>query len=382
MKLARIAMTGIIVGSLLAVDTLAHSTPDTVAEAKAQLDALQEEVSAIEQEAIEAGSKAEEAKKTLERTSEDVATQEARVAQLSEEIGEVAVMQLQQGSLDMTMQLLTSVSDDTFLSSLATIQSETERSNANLQQFQNDQARLNVLRAQADAAKQEMDENLVALEERGEEFRAKETEAQQIYDRLKAEELERLRILQEQEERRRAEAAEREARQAEQRLAAREGGASRSDVRTAEAADSPSTTAASPTAGAPAESAPAAEQAAPVDGNRADRVISAAMAQVGKGYRMGATGPGAFDCSGLTTYAFRQAGISLPRTSRAQYAGAGRAVPVSQIQPGDLVFYYSGPSHVAIYVGGGRVVHAANPRTGVNTAGLHSMPLKGVRRVL
>lgn len=379
MKLARLAMTGIIVGSLLAIDTVASPTPDTVAEAKAQLDALQEELSAVEQEAIEAGSKAEEAQRTLERAGEDVAAQEAKVAQISDEIGEMAVMQLQQGSLDMTMQLLTSVTDDTFLSSLATIQSESERSNAHLQQFQNDQARLNLLREQAERAKREMDENLAELERKGEEFRAKEAEAQQVYDRLKAEELERLRRLQEQEERRRAEAAEREARQAEQRQAATEGGASRSEVRAGQAESTSSAAAATQDASAATQEAPAA---APVDGNRAQTVINAAMAQVGGRYRLGSAGPNAFDCSGLTYYAYRQAGISLPRSSRAQYAGAGRAVKLSQIQPGDLVFYYSGPSHVAIYIGGGKVVHAANPRSGINVAGLHSMPLKGVRRVL
>ncbi|NLE98530.1 MAG: C40 family peptidase [Propionibacterium sp.] len=290
-------------------------------------------------------------------------------------------MQMQQGSLDMTMQLLTSVTDDSFLSSLAAIQSETDRSNASLQQLQNDQARLNVLRAQADEAKQTMDENLAALEERAEEFEAKEAEAQQVYDRLKAEELERLRILQEQEEERRRVAAEREAREAEQRLAARSGGTSRSEARTSEA---PATSSGATTSSAPAASQPAeAPAAAPApNSSRAQTVINAALAQVGKRYSMGATGPNAFDCSGLTSYAFRQAGVSIPRTSRAQYAGAGRSVSVGSIQPGDLVFYYSGPSHVGIYIGGGKIVHAANPRSGINVTGLHSMPLKGVRRVL
>lgn len=377
MKLARLAMTGILAGSLLAIDTVALSTPDTVTEAKAQLDELSEQVSAIEQEAIDAGHKADEARKTLDRTNADVAAQEERVAKLSDEIGGIAVIQMQQGSLEKTMQLLTSVTDDHFLSSLATIQSEADRSNASLQQLQNDQARLNVLRARADEAREEMEENLTELEIRAEELRDKESEAKAVYDRLQAEELERLRRLQEEEERRRAAAAAEEARQAEIRLAAREDSPSRSEVRTAEDSSS-----AGNSSSAGTESTPEPSAAAPADTSRASTVINAALAQVGKRYSMGATGPNAFDCSGLTTYAFRQAGISLPRTSRAQYAGAGRAVKLSEIQPGDLVFYYSGPSHVAIYMGNGRIVHAANPRTGINTAGLHSMPIKGVRRVL
>lgn len=370
MKLARLALTGIIVGSLLAVDNLAFSDPDAVTEAKSQLDALHEQVSAIEQEAIDAGAKAERAKADLERAQQDLRTQEERVARLADEIGGIAVMQMQQGTFDLTMELLTSATDDTFLSSLATIQSETERSNASLQQLQNDQARLDVLRAQAEEAKGEMEANLATLEQRAEDYKAKEAEAQRVYDQLKAEEQERLRRLQEEEERRAAEAARREAEAAEARLAARQPNNSRSEVRSSESATAP----------APAAAAPA-PVAAP-DGSRAQRVISAALAQVGKQYVMGTAGPNTFDCSGLTSYAYRQVGISLPRTSRAQYSGAGRAVSLSDIQPGDLVFYYSGPSHVGIYIGNGKIVHAANPRTDVNVAGLHSMPIKGVRRVL
>ncbi|SDL55245.1 C40 family peptidase [Tessaracoccus oleiagri] len=372
MKLARLVLTGIVVGSLLAVDNLAFSDPDAVSEAKSQLDSLHEQVSAIEQEAIDAGAKAEQARADLERAQQDLRTQEERVAKLSDEIGGLAVMQMQQGTFDLTMELLTTATDDTFLSSLATIQSETERSNASLQQLQNDQARLDVLRAQAEQAKGEMEANLATLEQRAEEYKAKEAEAQRVYDQLKAEEQERLRRLQEEEERRAAEAARREAEAAEARLAARRPSNSRSEERASETA-------------APAAASAAAAEPTPVaapDGSRAQRVINAALAQVGKQYVMGTAGPNTFDCSGLTSYAYRQVGISLPRTSRAQYSGAGRAVSLSDIQPGDLVFYYSGPSHVGIYIGNGKIVHAANPRTDVNVAGLHSMPIKGVRRVL
>jgi len=95
---------------------------------------------------------------------------------------------------------------------------------------------------------------------------------------------------------------------------------------------------------------------------------------------MGATGPNAYDCSGLTTAAYRSVGVSLPRTSQAQYR-VGTPVSLSNLQPGDLVFYYSGISHVGIYIGNGRIVHAANPRSGVTTASVTSMPFMGGRRV-
>jgi len=112
---------------------------------------------------------------------------------------------------------------------------------------------------------------------------------------------------------------------------------------------------------------------------RAAAAVRYALAQVGKSYVYGAAGPSAFDCSGLTMMAFRQAGISLPHSSRAQFS-SGTRVSASQLQPGDLVFYYSPISHVGIYIGGGRIVDAANPGTGVRVTGLHSMPFVGAVR--
>jgi peptidoglycan DL-endopeptidase CwlO len=90
--------------------------------------------------------------------------------------------------------------------------------------------------------------------------------------------------------------------------------------------------------------------------------VSAATGQLGVPYRYAASIPGvAFDCSGLTKYAWAQAGVYLPHQSRQQFASSPR-VPKEQAQPGDLIFYYSPISHVAIYLGGGRLVHA--PATG------------------
>lgn len=108
--------------------------------------------------------------------------------------------------------------------------------------------------------------------------------------------------------------------------------------------------------------------------------LSFALAQVGKAYAWGGNGPNAYDCSGLTTAAYKQAGITLPRTSSAQF-GVGTAVTLAQLQPGDLVFYYAGISHVAIYIGNGRIVHASNPTRGVVTDSVTSMPFQGGRRI-
>jgi cell wall-associated NlpC family hydrolase len=85
--------------------------------------------------------------------------------------------------------------------------------------------------------------------------------------------------------------------------------------------------------------------------------IKTALSKVGSPYVYGATGPNSFDCSGLTSFAYAAAGIDLPRSSRDQ-ATVGTPVSRSQLQPGDLVFFYSPISHVGLYIGNGMMVHA------------------------
>ncbi len=112
---------------------------------------------------------------------------------------------------------------------------------------------------------------------------------------------------------------------------------------------------------------------------RAAAAVQYAMAQVGDAYVYGAAGESAFDCSGLTMRAWAQAGVSLPHSSSAQYS-SGPHVAASDLQPGDLVFYYSPISHVGMYIGNGMIVHAANPGAGVTVGGLYSMPYVGAVR--
>lgn len=369
MKIVRLAATSILVGSLLAVDTVAFSDPDKVQEAKEKLDAISAQVSDIEQQGIEASAKAEEAKIRMERAQEDLAAQQERVGTLANQIGGTAVLQLQRGHVDFTMQLLTESDSENFLTTLATIQSENERSNSAMQALQSDQARLEMLRVEAAQAKREMDENLATQSAKLSEYEAKEAEAKRIFDKLSAEERERLEAI-------RKEAEQRAAREAAEREAAATQSASRSGQRSTRQQSSSAAKTSEAKDTQVEESVPAPS------GSRVQTVINAAKAQVGKRYVYATSGPSSFDCSGLTSYAYRQIGISLPRTSRSQYSGAGRHVSVSDISPGDLVFYYGGPSHVGIYIGNGQIVHAANPRSGVTIAGLHSMPLKGVVRVL
>ncbi|MFD9541368.1 C40 family peptidase [Streptomyces sp. NPDC060022] len=106
--------------------------------------------------------------------------------------------------------------------------------------------------------------------------------------------------------------------------------------------------------------------------------LNEALAQRGKPYVWGAVGPSSFDCSGLMQYAYRRAGIELPRTTWGQIT-AGRRVSVSEARPGDLVFY-RGAAHVGMYMGGGQVVHAPRPGRNVRVESVHTMPVYAVVR--
>ncbi|MFD8199047.1 NlpC/P60 family protein [Streptomyces sp. NPDC059701] len=98
----------------------------------------------------------------------------------------------------------------------------------------------------------------------------------------------------------------------------------------------------------------------PSYGTRAEKALAFARAQIGKPYVWGATGPGSYDCSGLTQAAWKAAGVTLPRTTYDQVE-AGTTVSVSQAQPGDLVFFYDDISHVGLYIGNGMMIHAPKP---------------------
>ncbi|MCX4667767.1 NlpC/P60 family protein [Streptomyces sp. NBC_01381] len=114
--------------------------------------------------------------------------------------------------------------------------------------------------------------------------------------------------------------------------------------------------------------------------SRAAAAIAAVSSAVGKPYVWGANGPSGFDCSGLTQWAYAQAGVGLPRTSQAQRY-AGRQVPLGQAQPGDLVTYRDDASHIGMYMGNGQVVHAPYPGAPVRYDPVGMMPVSSVTRI-
>ena len=328
MKLFRTGLVGLLVAASVVFVPPASADPDAVAAAKDKLDRIHEEAAQLDAEIIKTITRVEEAETKLEVLKQDLSAQKSKVSQLETNLGDLAMMQLNGGGLgggvDITGQLLGSTDDTTFLSGLSTIQNETDRSVADLQTLQVEQARLDTLRGEQETIDASLKADRAAKEKLSKEYEVKEAEAQQVYDRLSAEEQERLRKLEEQRQ---------------QEEAAREQSARES---------------ASPNP-APAPSTGAGDKSDPP-----------------------ATSSGGG--SGLMYAAYKQVGISLPRTSQTQIS-AGTSVSKGDLQPGDLVFYYSGITHVGMYIGNGQIVHAANPGSGVVTASVNSMPFAGARRV-
>ncbi|MEU1791915.1 NlpC/P60 family protein [Streptomyces sparsogenes] len=109
------------------------------------------------------------------------------------------------------------------------------------------------------------------------------------------------------------------------------------------------------------------------------RAVEFATAQLGKDYVWGAEGPDTYDCSGLTQRAWAAGGRSIPRTSQEQWRRLPK-VGVERMRPGDLVIYFKDASHVGMYVGNGAIIHAPRPGRQVTVAGAGSMPILGVVR--
>jgi cell wall-associated NlpC family hydrolase len=120
---------------------------------------------------------------------------------------------------------------------------------------------------------------------------------------------------------------------------------------------------ASVSAPVPADPPPIGGYVPPPNASAAQIAVGAAYSVIGAPYVFGAAGPDAFDCSGLTSWAWAQAGVSLAHSALAQLSSLPQ-VPLSAVEPGDIIYYGSVSPHVAIYVGGGNIIHARHPGPG------------------
>jgi cell wall-associated NlpC family hydrolase len=222
-----------------------------------------------------------------------------------------------------------------------------------------------VLLADAESAKAKVEETLAANQEA---LKGKEAQIAQ----LQKEEAERQARLAA-EARAKAEAARKaeEARKAAAAAAARQAAA---------AAGSSSSSSSRSSSGGSSGGSSSVNVSVPDSASTSD-VVSIAMQYLGSRYVWAGASPDGFDCSGFTMYVYRKVGISLPHSSRMQY-GVGRAVSRSELRPGDLLFFYNPIHHVAIYIGDGKMIHAAGVGKGVRIDSIYRNSYYGACRII
>ena len=311
------------------------------ANAAPSLAQVQAKVRQLEEDATSAAEGAQEAKvklagltKTLNGIKAKAEKQGQTVSTLQRSLGTIAIEQYKSGGFGQSFELLFSSDPTLYLSSAGSLEAITRRKSAQLREFEAAQQRLNAttltvndkIALVAAAQKKLAAQSAIAL--------SKLAEAEKLLSKLSKAERERLAKLAEDEEN----------------------------------ADQ-------------ASSLKAAKSASGVSG-RAGVALKYALKQIGDRYVFGAAGMVTWDCSGLTMRAYQAAGVSLPHSSAAQ-SRMGKKVSFSSLKPGDLLFYGRPVSHVGIYMGGGKMVHAPRSGSRVKVTGsgsLGSKPLVGARR--
>lgn len=300
--------------------TPAQAEPD-IADVKSRVERLYHEAEAAQERLHDARLDLADLRQDLDGLEADQARQDDRLEAAREQVSDAVVRQLEGEGVSTVGQLVVSDDPGAFLDSLSTMSSFNDLQSSLLSSYDTELEALQIRREATDDRADEIADLTAQLSEDKETVDTKLAEAKDLLADLEAEERERL-------------------------LASRGSARLPSSV--------------------------------PASG-RAAAAIQYAMAQVGDAYVYGAAGENAFDCSGLTMRAWAQAGVALPHSSSAQF-NSGPHVAASDLQPGDLVFYYSPISHVGMYIGNGMIVHAANPGTGVAVSGLYSMPYVGAVR--
>ncbi len=344
---ARTAATLALAGaaSVAAFDGSGHADPRlSPAEVKVKVDALYREAEIATEKYNGAKEKAEKAEKSLDALRDEAARKAEKLNAARNDLGSYATAQYRAGGITPSMQLALSSDPDQFLGRASLADRAGSRQAAALNGVRKRLQEVAQLRAEADGRLATLRARQTDLRKHKKTVTGKLAEAKRLLARLTEEQ--------------RVEYA----RLADGDQGRDSGRAARSDTR-----HTPPGGTASGTTQAP--------------NTRAAAAVAYAYRAIGSPYVWGATGPSAFDCSGLIQAAYRSAGVSLPRTTYAQIA-AGQRIPRSTLRPGDLVFFYSDISHVGMYVGNGRMIHAPNPGAPVRVAPIDEMPFAGATRVV
>ncbi|MFI9587289.1 NlpC/P60 family protein [Streptomyces sp. NPDC052236] len=302
---------------------------DTPEAARARVDRLYEEAERATEEFNKAGERVERLRERVTRARDSVARGQERINRMRGALGSAASAQYRSGGMDPALALLLSENPDSYLDKAAHLDRAGERQTSLLRELRRAQRELGQERAEAGRDLAELERSRAAVARHKRAVEHKLGAARRLLNSLTSRE-----------------------RAAFDR-------ASRS--------------------GSGREALPGLSALAPASA-RAAVAMMAVRTAIGRPYVWGANGPYGFDCSGLTQWAYAQAGVALPRTSQAQRY-AGRQVAPAEARPGDLVTYRGDASHIAMYMGNGQVVHAPYPGAPVRYDPVGMMPVTGVTRV-
>ena len=312
----------------------AADPPLTAAEARAVIEQLETDAAAIDQQYAGVKEEIKQGRAQLKLKQADAKAQTDKVARMRLQVGQVALAQFQNRSLDTAAQLFVTPDTDQFLSQVSTVQKVSENQNSALQDFQQAQANLAALEHSAET-------DLAALAEKEKQLKSL------------------------------ADASDKKIAQA-KKVLAKLTGSQRKQISDAEKKESSRANAAAATSRGSTRNS--------VTGSgRGAKALAYAKAQLGEPYVRNGDGPSSWDCSGLTMRAWGSVGVSLPHSSGQQY-NRGRSVARSDLQLGDLVFFYSDIHHVGLYAGNGQVIHAPRPGKSVEYIKISYMPYAGARR--
>lgn len=285
-------------------------------EVKAKVDKLYEEAEKATEKFNGAKERQDKIQKQVDTLQDQVARGQDGLNDLRDKLGSVASAQYRSGGMDPSLQLFLSSDPDTFLDKASALDHLGDKQQEAIAEIQNKQRALAQQRKEAQVKLTDLAETRKELGTKKREVQTKLAAAQKLLNSLSVQER---KAIKEEETR-----------------------ANRTNERAA--------------LSDPSEAKPAT--------GRATSAYAAAQSKIGKPYVYGASGPNSFDCSGLTSWSFAQANVSIPRTSQAQANIGQRINSQSDLRQGDLVFFYNDLHHVGFYAGNGQVLHA--PRTGAN----------------
>jgi cell wall-associated NlpC family hydrolase len=339
----------------------AYAAPEhqSIAQVQAQVNKLYAQADAATQQYDGAKEQTDKENTKANQLLEQVARKTATLNDARRTLGMYATAQYRTGGLDQTATFLLSKNPQDMLDQAHTMEQLDNSQEHALEEYRTQQAAISVQRSQAVQSLSKLTAAQQKLQTEKEAVQAKLSTAQTLLNSLTAQQKASMAALQKQQD----------------QAAAAKAAAIAAAAKTSTSGGSGSTSGSGTSTGTGSSTGSGSAYA-----TKAAKAIAFARNQLGKPYVYGATGPNSYDCSGLTQAAWAAAGVSIPRTTYEQI-DYGSRVTASELQPGDLVFFYSGISHVGLYIGGGEMIHAPHTGDVVKVAPIDEMPIYGYARM-